>query len=61
MKYFTSLALALAIARATPVKRSHPLGIDISDYQPNVNWTAVVDNGIQFVYIKATEGASSVI
>ncbi|KAG9309495.1 glycoside hydrolase family 25 protein [Chiua virens] len=56
MKYLASLALALAVARATPVKRSDPLGIDVSDYQTDIDWTTVVDNGIQFVYIKATEG-----
>ncbi|KAH0836409.1 hypothetical protein J3R83DRAFT_8010 [Lanmaoa asiatica] len=58
MKYLASLALALAVARATLTKRSSPLGIDVSDYQPNIDWTTVVDNGIQFVYIKATEGTS---
>lgn len=56
MKYLASLAFALAVAQATPVKRSSPLGIDVSDYQPNIDWTTVVDNGVQFVYIKATEG-----
>ncbi|KAF9219771.1 glycoside hydrolase family 25 protein [Gyrodon lividus] len=56
MKYFASLALALAVARASPVKRADPQGIDVSDYQPNVDWTTVVNNGISFVYIKATEG-----
>ena len=61
MKYLASLALALAVARATPVKRSDPQGIDVSDYQTSVDWTTVVDNGIQFAYIKATEGTCSVI
>ncbi|KAG8215023.1 glycoside hydrolase superfamily [Butyriboletus roseoflavus] len=60
MKYFPLLPLALAVARATPIKRSDPLGIDVSDYQTNIDWTTVVDNGIQFVYIKATEGTSYV-
>ena len=39
MKYFALLALALAVARATPTKRSSPLGIDISSYQPDIDWT----------------------
>jgi GH25 family lysozyme M1 (1,4-beta-N-acetylmuramidase) len=56
MKYLASLALALAVARATPVKRADPQGIDVSDYQPDVDWTTVSDNGIAFAYIKATEG-----
>ena len=49
MKYLASLALALAVAQATPVKRSDPLGIDVSDYQTSIDWTTVVDNGIKFV------------
>ena len=61
MKYFASLALVLAIVGATPVKRSSPLGIDVSSYQPNINWNTVVKNGIKFVYIKATEATGSVI
>ena len=56
MKYFASLALVLATAGATPVKRSNPLGIDVSDYQPDVDWDTAVKSGIKFVYIKATEG-----
>lgn len=43
------LALA-ALANATPY------GIDVSSYQPNVDWTTVKSNGITFAYIKATEG-----
>ncbi|KAI6013974.1 glycoside hydrolase family 25 protein [Pisolithus microcarpus] len=58
MKYLASHALALAMVQATPVKRADPQGIDVSDYQPDIDWTTVVDNGISFVYIKATEGTS---
>ncbi|KAF9238120.1 glycoside hydrolase family 25 protein [Melanogaster broomeanus] len=58
MQYLTSLALALAVANATPVKRADPQGIDVSDYQPDVDWTTVVNNGVSFAYIKATEGTS---
>ncbi|KIJ12277.1 glycoside hydrolase family 25 protein [Paxillus involutus ATCC 200175] len=58
MKYLVSLALALAVAGATPVKHAHPRGIDVSSYQPNVDWTTVKNNGIEFAYIKATEGTS---
>lgn len=35
-------------------------GIDVSDYQPNVDWKAVVDAGITFAFIKATEGQTFV-
>ncbi|MBM7865578.1 N-acetylmuramoyl-L-alanine amidase [Heliobacterium gestii] len=31
-------------------------GIDVSNYQPNVDWTQVSASGIAFAYIKATEG-----
>lgn len=33
-----------------------PKGIDVSSHQPNVNWGSVKANGVQFAYIKATEG-----
>ncbi|KAI6101313.1 glycoside hydrolase superfamily [Pisolithus croceorrhizus] len=41
-----------------PVKRADPQGIDVSDYQTDIDWTTVVDNGISFVYTKAIEGTS---
>jgi len=33
-------------------------GIDVSDYQPNVNWQTVANSGIAFAFVKATEGAT---
>ena len=45
-----SLALAAVLAQAVPQ------GIDVSSYQGNINWSSVKANGIQFAYIKATEG-----
>jgi GH25 family lysozyme M1 (1,4-beta-N-acetylmuramidase) len=33
-------------------------GIDVSAYQPNVNWASVAAAGARFAYIKATEGTS---
>ncbi|KAF8437085.1 glycoside hydrolase family 25 protein [Boletus edulis BED1] len=56
MKYLASVALALAVAQATPVKRDAPQGIDVSSHQTGIDWNAVKNNGIEFVYIKATEG-----
>ncbi|KAI6042039.1 glycoside hydrolase family 25 protein [Pisolithus marmoratus] len=44
--------------QASPIKHACPQGIDVSNHQRNINWTTVVDNGISFVYIKATEGTS---
>ncbi|MCZ0900760.1 GH25 family lysozyme, partial [Microcoleus sp. HI-ES] len=35
-------------------------GIDVSDYQPNVNWPAVARDGIAFAFVKSTEGATFV-
>ena len=31
-------------------------GIDVSNYQPNVNWSSVAAAGADFAYVKATEG-----
>jgi hypothetical protein len=33
-------------------------GIDVSHYQPNINWSKVAAAGIKFAYMKATEGTS---
>ncbi len=33
-----------------------PTGIDVSDYQPNLNWTSVKTSGVSFAWAKATEG-----
>lgn len=63
MQLFSLIFLVLATtlsSRASPVelaeRASGPKGIDVSAYQPNVNWATVKANGIKFVYIKATEG-----
>jgi len=37
---------------------AQPKGIDVSSHHGNVNWNAVVANGVSFAYIKATEGTS---
>jgi GH25 family lysozyme M1 (1,4-beta-N-acetylmuramidase) len=63
--HFKSLTLTLALsaysAFAAPrFKRAPvgPQGIDVSGYQPNVDWAVVKANGVEFVYIKATESTS---
>lgn len=33
-------------------------GIDVSTYQPTINWTSVKNGGIDFAYVKSTEGAT---
>jgi len=34
----------------------HRLGIDVSHWQPTINWDAARKNGIEFAFIKATQG-----
>jgi GH25 family lysozyme M1 (1,4-beta-N-acetylmuramidase) len=43
-----------------PVGPSPVLGMDVSPYQPNVDWRGAYANGARFVYIKATEGTGFV-
>ncbi|OCQ94707.1 hydrolase [Oscillatoriales cyanobacterium USR001] len=33
-------------------------GIDVSSYQPNINWQSVANDGILFAFVKATEGVT---
>jgi len=40
---------------------AQPKGIDVSGHQGNVNWGTVMNNGVSFAYIKATEGTSKVV
>src|SRR3954466_14030271 len=35
-------------------------GIDISHFQPSVNWTSMKNSGIKFAFAKATEGVDFV-
>jgi lysozyme len=39
-------------------KLGYIFGIDVSDYQENVDWKKVADSGVSFAYLKATEGGS---
>lgn len=54
----TLLFATAALAAAVVEKRALPQGIDVSGYQPSVNWNTVKANGVTFAYIKATEGTS---
>ncbi len=38
------------------VVANQPQGLDVSGYQPNIDWNAVAANGAKFAYVKATEG-----
>lgn len=39
--------------------QGNPLGIDVSKYQGNVNWTAVAAAGISFAFARVSDGADS--
>ncbi|MFI7425697.1 GH25 family lysozyme [Micromonospora sp. NPDC049836] len=51
-------AAAALVATAGPAAAATTPGIDVSHYQGSINWTSVKNAGIQFAYIKATEGTS---
>jgi lysozyme len=34
-------------------------GVDVSEYQGDIDWSAISDQGIYFAYIKATQGTSN--
>jgi len=50
------LALQPARAGAQGTSSSGLLGLDVSGYQGNVNWSQVAAGGAAFAYMKATEG-----
>ncbi|MEW2445792.1 GH25 family lysozyme [Micromonospora marina] len=54
----TATAAALVAVTATPAQAAATPGIDVSRYQGTINWTSVRNSGIQFAFIKATEGTS---
>jgi len=59
----TTLALvATAVGASQPASADHGFtgtqGVDVSHWQGTINWTSVRNAGIEFAYIKATEGTS---
>lgn len=42
--------------RRPPLRDGERYGIDVSNHQGEIDWQAVADYGIEFAYIKATEG-----
>ncbi|KAG5646348.1 hypothetical protein DXG03_003671 [Asterophora parasitica] len=60
MKLLSVVTLTLAAIANAELgelqKRAAPKGIDVSSWQPGINWANVKANGIEFAYIKATEG-----
>ena len=53
----TPLTATLTVT-ASPAQAATTPGIDVSHYQGAINWTSVRNAGIQFAFIKATEGVS---
>ena len=59
----TRLSCCLAVfvlgvaAASFPVMAQRPLGIDVSSYQAQPNWTSVKGTGITYAWAKATEGS----
>jgi GH25 family lysozyme M1 (1,4-beta-N-acetylmuramidase) len=53
-----SIFAAVVYATIGGVIAAKPEGIDVSGYQPNIDWAKVKANGIQFAYIKATESTT---
>lgn len=37
-----------------------PLGVDVSGYQPHINWSQVAASGLSYAFVKATEGTTLV-
>ncbi|KAH7919489.1 glycoside hydrolase family 25 protein [Leucogyrophana mollusca] len=61
MKFAVLVAILTVSTAANPIKRSDPVGIDVSSHQGSaINWSEVKANGVIFAYIKATEGTSYV-
>jgi GH25 family lysozyme M1 (1,4-beta-N-acetylmuramidase) len=52
-----TVALSVAaLVSAQSASASVVLGMDVSSYQGNVNWSTAYANGARFAYVKATEG-----
>jgi lysozyme len=56
-------ALAFALYRSGAVQLVRPdparypiRGVDVSHHQGSIDWTQVAGDGVQFAYLKATEG-----
>ncbi len=44
-----------------PSKERYPVrGVDVSHYQGDIDWSVLADQGIDFAFIKATEGSSHI-
>ena len=55
---FAALFLAGIVRLNTPSAKDYPVrGVDVSEYQGSIDWAAIEQQGIQFAFIRATEGS----
>ena len=54
----TATVAIAAPASADTSAKANPIGIDVSHYQGSINWKSVKSAGIDFAWIKATEGTT---
>ncbi len=52
-----TLALAGSLAAGAPAQTA-PTGIDVSNWQGRIDWLSVSGEGIDFAFMKATEGTT---
>jgi GH25 family lysozyme M1 (1,4-beta-N-acetylmuramidase) len=51
-----ALAISVAAPCLTPTTAQTVPGIDVSHWQGSINWNSVKNSGVQFAFVKATEG-----
>ena len=59
----TAVTVGVSVLLSTAVvnrKRYPVFGVDVSNYQGEVDWQRLEEQGVQFAYIKATEGSGYV-
>lgn len=56
---YVMLFLFKIIKLNTPSPNEYPVwGVDVSEYQGSIDWNILKEQGVQFAFIKATEGSS---
>jgi len=48
----------VSLYHADPPANARAQGIDVSSYQPQIDWAKVAADGVSFAFVKATEGTS---
>jgi lysozyme len=56
----TARRTAAGLGAAPAAISTWPRGMDISHYQPNIDWSTVANDGLSFAFAKATEGTGYV-